>query len=536
MAESNWAHQTIWTGDNLPIMRGMNAESVDLIYLDPPFNSKADYAAPIGSKAAGAEFTDTWTLTDIDVEWINLLQDRHPALWRVLLAAMTPSDKSYLAYMAVRLIELHRILRNDGSLWLHCDPTMSHYLKLLLDAIFGRGQFRNEIIWRYPKYSPGKHKFGSNFDQLLFYAKDVNKFTPQTEDRDKPVRQLVRENVDGVLRNKRGPDGELIYRTSTTRNVAAVWDMSIVMPASKDYLGYPTQKPLGLLQRIIAASSDPGDMVLDPFCGCATTLVAAHDLTRNWAGIDISAKAAELVTHRITERQGLFSGIVHRTDLPQRTDLGTPPPLLLPRQPRSALRQPGRTLRRLPRTLPDAEPHRGPHHRHREGRHRPSRQPPAPLRPLQQRQRRPRHGVPAESAPARLSPRIWGLWATVYVPRRTGVPPHGCSTGLGRSNGEAAQRPHRRRVPPPHRHREQTHRGRAAPHQDGSRRTGPGLSRGSQAQAPQRVEGRLQGRDTRAGREGRTHVPAPGPGLGSPPCQPEYIIPQHIRHPQHRVT
>jgi len=144
----NWADKTIWTGDNLPIMRRMNSASVDLIYLDPPFNSKTDYAAPIGSAAAGAAFKDTWTLGDVDAEWVNLLEKRHHGLWRVLLAAQTDSDKSYLAYMAVRLLEMHRLLKSTGSLYLHCDPYMSHYIKLMLDAIFGRSMFRNEIIWR----------------------------------------------------------------------------------------------------------------------------------------------------------------------------------------------------------------------------------------------------------------------------------------------------------------------------------------------------------------------------------------------------
>ena len=119
----------------------MNSESVDLIYLDPPFNSKANYAAPIGSKAAGAAFKDTWTLSDVDAEWINLIEAKHPALYRVLLAAMTSSDKSYLAYMAARLLEMRRVLRSTGSLYLHCDPTMSHYLKLVMDAVFGRRMF-----------------------------------------------------------------------------------------------------------------------------------------------------------------------------------------------------------------------------------------------------------------------------------------------------------------------------------------------------------------------------------------------------------
>ncbi len=136
MAMANWVNQTIWTGDNLEIMRGMNSESVDLICLDPPFNSNTNYAAPIGSAAAGAEFKDTWTLTDIDTEWIELIEKKYPQLYRVLLAAMTDSAKSYLVYMAVRLLEMRRILKPKGSIYLHCDPTMSHYLKLVMDAVF----------------------------------------------------------------------------------------------------------------------------------------------------------------------------------------------------------------------------------------------------------------------------------------------------------------------------------------------------------------------------------------------------------------
>lgn len=170
----NWANQTIWTGDNLNIMRGMNSASVDLIYLDPPFNSKANYAAPIGSKAAGAAFKDTWTLSDIDVEWINLIEAKHPALYRVLLAAMTASDKSYLAYMAARLLEMKRVLKPEGSVYLHCDPTMSHYLKLLMDSIFGRGAFRSEITWKrtnaHSDTKQGGRQHGRIHDVLLFYA------------------------------------------------------------------------------------------------------------------------------------------------------------------------------------------------------------------------------------------------------------------------------------------------------------------------------------------------------------------------------
>ena len=170
MGSPNWANRTIWTGDNLEIMRGMNSESVDLIYLDPPFNSKANYAAPIGSQAAGAAFKDTWTLSDVDAEWINLIEAKHPALYRVLLAALTDSDKSYLAYMAARILEMRRLLKPVGSIYLHCDPTMSHYLKLIMDAVLGRKAFRNEIVWCYGGRGMSKNWFQRKHDILLFFG------------------------------------------------------------------------------------------------------------------------------------------------------------------------------------------------------------------------------------------------------------------------------------------------------------------------------------------------------------------------------
>ena len=169
--QANFSNRTLWTGDNLDILRGFNSESVDLVYLDPPFNSKANYAAPIGSQAAGAAFRDTWSLADVDVEWINLIATKHPALHRVLLAAMTDNDKSYLAYMAARLLEIHRVLQPTGSIYLHCDPTMSHYLKLVMDAVFGKQHFRNEIVWCYTGPSNTRRWFPRKHDTVLFYVK-----------------------------------------------------------------------------------------------------------------------------------------------------------------------------------------------------------------------------------------------------------------------------------------------------------------------------------------------------------------------------
>lgn len=321
MANPNWHSKTIWTGDCLYILRGMNSETVDLIYLDPPWNSKANYAAPIGSKAAGAEFKDTWSLSDVDVEWINLISEKHPALFRVLLAAMRDSDKSYLAYMAARLLEMRRILKPSGSIYLHCDPEMSHYIKLLMDSIFGRSTFRNEIVWRIgwvSGYKTQKRGWIRNHDILLYYAspeaaKAFNK-------------HYIPYAPDYRRRDGKRPTGKGIPIEDTWNcHAGDSMDSIMIKSFSQEKTGYPTQKPLKLLQRIIQASSNPGDMVLDPFCGCATTCVAADDYGRNWTGIDVSEKAADLVIDRISDRQGLWRDIVHRTDVPQRTDLGDLP-------------------------------------------------------------------------------------------------------------------------------------------------------------------------------------------------------------------
>lgn len=315
----NWANKTIWTGDNLYIMRGMNSASVDLIYLDPPFNSKTDYAAPIGSQAAGAAFKDTWTLTDIDVEWINLIEQKHPQLYRVLLAAMTKSDKSYLVYMAARLLEMERLLKPTGSICLHCDPTMAHYLKLLMDSIFGRNNLRNEIVWCYTgPGSPGMRQFNRKHDTIFWYSKsDVWTFN----------RDSVRiPHKDGGP-HAGGFKGASIEPDDPSYGAKGKvpetwWNIRIAARSKKEYVGYPTQKPLPLLHRIVRALSGREDTILDPFCGCATTCVAADDLGRNWVGIDISEKAAQLVVQRIESRQGLFRDIVHRTDIPERSDIG----------------------------------------------------------------------------------------------------------------------------------------------------------------------------------------------------------------------
>ena len=322
MATPNFVDKTIWTGDNLDILRGLNSETVDLIYLDPPFNSNKDYAAPVGSKAAGAAFKDAWTLSDLDVAWMGLIADEHPAVANLLDTAGRTHGKgmqSYLTMMAVRLLEMRRVLKDTGSIYLHCDPTAGHYLKMLMDSILGQRHFKNEVVWHYRRWT----------DLLYFYSKSDNyTFNQLYTDYTEGSKQRKQQGV--LHRFKAGDppylvsDGEINKRGVSENDV---WKIPFVAPSSKERVGYPTQKPLALLERIIKASSNEGDVVLDPFCGCATACVAADKLGRKWIGIDISPKAAELVNIRLKEYMGsLFHNrlVTARADIPKRTDIDAP--------------------------------------------------------------------------------------------------------------------------------------------------------------------------------------------------------------------
>ena len=203
---ANFAQSTIWTGDNLPVLRGMNNVCVDLIYLDPPFNSNRTYEAPIGSKAAGASFKDAWTLSDVDVYEHGELADRNPAAYAVITAARLAHGKgmqSYLVFMAVRLLEMQRILKPTGSIYLHCDPTVSHYLKLLMDGIFGQAAHRCEITWkRTNTHNDSRRSFAKVADVILFYAMTQASFNPIYEPHSAEyVAGFYRHNAD----DGRGP-------------------------------------------------------------------------------------------------------------------------------------------------------------------------------------------------------------------------------------------------------------------------------------------------------------------------------------------
>ena len=244
---------------------------------------------------------------------------------------MTNSDKSYLVYMAARLLEMKRILKDTGSIYLHCDPTMSHYLKLVMDTIFGKQHFQNEIIWCYERGSRRKSQFGRKHDVIFFYSKTKNYVFDSDAVRieRRKTHMKVETDLEGrTWQVKKDAKSGKVYRYPTHVGVLCPdWWIGIqqLNRNEKERLGYPTQKPLALLDRIIKASSNEGNVVFDPFCGCATTLVAADRLQREWIGIDISAKAAELVVERIRDDQGLFEDIIARDDIPNRTDLGNIP-------------------------------------------------------------------------------------------------------------------------------------------------------------------------------------------------------------------
>ena len=330
MVARNFVDKTIWTGDNLDILRGMNSETVDLIYLDPPFNSNKTYEAPVGSKAAGAAFKDAWTLSDLDVAWMGLIADEQPAISYMLDAAGRTHGKgmqSYLTMMAVRLLEMRRVLKPTGSIYLHCDPTASHYLKQLMDAVYGVGNFRNEIVWAYRGGGVPKYDFARKHDIILRYSK-TSTVTFNVD----AVRVPYSEDSEERLRYKaRAFRGERTYDTYEQnpkgKHPDDWWTIQPIMPSSGERIGYPTQKPLRLLELIIKASSNEGDMVLDPFCGCATACIAADKLGRQWVGIDLSSKAVELVNMRLREYMGdLFHDrlVTARTDIPKRTDIDAP--------------------------------------------------------------------------------------------------------------------------------------------------------------------------------------------------------------------
>ncbi len=423
----NVANRTLFEADNLPVMRGINSETIDLIATDPPFNKGKDFHATPDSLAAGAKFQDRWKWEDdVHPDWVETIQDQWPAVWAVIdWTRMAYGDDmgAFLCFIGVRLMEMHRILKPAGSLYLHCDPTASHYLKALMDAIFGRKNFRNEVIWRRTKGRSDAQRFGRVHEVLLFYVKDAEQATwnQQLGDHDpeyvkrtyrnedergrwrsdqltasdrrggesgKPWRGVdpdakgnhwrtptqggmndyIREHnlipgwpdaypsvharldaldAAGLIHWPKKPGGMPCLKRylASTKGVAidSIWDdISRLEAASAEKTGYPTQKPLALYDRIIRASSNEGDWVLDPFAGCATTPIAAELANRNWIAIDLWDGAIKTTIERFQKTTGLAADgtavntmaiigqLQHRTDPPERTDDGDPAAPYLP--------------------------------------------------------------------------------------------------------------------------------------------------------------------------------------------------------------
>jgi site-specific DNA-methyltransferase (adenine-specific) len=353
---------TLFYGDNLDILREyIPSESVDLVYIDPPFNSSRNYNVLFRdesgkeSEAQIAAFTDTWHWSHTaEQTYSDLVTDAPQSVSAVVEALRTSIGTNpmmaYLVMMTARLVELHRVLKPTGSLYLHCDPSASHYLKVVLDALFGPERFMNEIIWRRTRAHNDQKitRFGAIHDTLLFYSKSDkwtwNKIYIQRDESAPKTHDLYR-HTDGKLYRKgdcrapggRGPryewnghtenwrftqeearrlesEGRIVYTRSGVPRVLRPVDLERGSPlqdlwvdidppnsGSAEILGYPTQKPLALLERIIQASSNPGDLVLDAFAGCGTTVAAAQKLGRRWIGIDITHLSIALLKYRLKE-------------------------------------------------------------------------------------------------------------------------------------------------------------------------------------------------------------------------------------------
>ncbi|MBU1273995.1 MAG: restriction endonuclease [Proteobacteria bacterium] len=367
------AENKLYYGDNLDILRRyLDSESVDLIYLDPPFNSNQDYnvlfAEQDGTRSAAqiSAFQDTWRWDAGAVAAFDEAvrsDGRVAATMQAFYTMLGASNMlAYLSMMAPRLVELRRVLKETGSIYLHCDPTASHYLKLLMDSVFGPENFKNEIVWKRTTAHNDPKKYGNIHDVILFYSKSNKNFwkklyTPYTPEYIKSewnelpsgrfykcenmldprgkMKEFVfkgtkarwRTNEEGMLKFWNEPQTEVPNShgkiklgkngkpTKRCRIIfldempgvplQTIWnDIFSLKGGAAERLGYPTQKPLALLERIISASSNEGDVVLDPFCGCGTAIDAAQKLGRRWIGIDVTHLAITLIKHRLHSTYG----------------------------------------------------------------------------------------------------------------------------------------------------------------------------------------------------------------------------------------
>ena len=314
-------NRTLFFGDNLEILRKkIPDESFDLIYLDPPFNSNRNYNVLFkeglqDSPAQIKAFDDSWHWTHESKHTFDYLVTKTNQNISEMMQAFEKivghNDMlAYLTMMTVRLIELHRVLKKTGSIYLHCDPTASHYLKIVLDAIFGKKNFQNEIAWTYRRWPSKSKSFQRMHDIIFFYVKNGNaNYVFNTIYQ--PLADITVKIHKGRKQKATFIDGKRLSRDQEEKSVgtpiADYWYIPAIAGNAKERLGYPTQKPEALLERIIEASSNKGDWILDSFCGCGTTVAVAERLKRNWVGIDITALAINLVKKRLRDQLGLGS-------------------------------------------------------------------------------------------------------------------------------------------------------------------------------------------------------------------------------------
>ena len=321
-------------GDNLDLLRRkVEDESVDLVYLDPPFQSGRDYsvvfearsAKPPRKRARAEAFKDTWRWDDSAEDAYEAAMKLHAlgasggaaTCVRALRSILGESDiMAYLTMMAPRLVELRRVLKKSGSLYLHCDPIASHYLKVLLDAVFGPGCFKNEIVWRYRRWPARARRFQRMHDVLLFYAA-----SPDGEHTFHTLygyEKLADSTLQAFGTKKQRADFSSGHRKPGVEDaetqgppLSDTWEVGVIAAIGRERTGYPTQKPEALLERVIRASSNEGDVVLDPFCGSGTALAVAERLGRRWIGIDVAKVAIQVTKERL-------AGGVRKPSVPRR--------------------------------------------------------------------------------------------------------------------------------------------------------------------------------------------------------------------------
>ncbi len=315
-SDNVWKNQ-LFFADNLEVLKRYCTEYpkgfIDLIYNDPPFNSKRNYSVLFetidmtDTKAQKQAFADTWSNISY-YETLNELQDLTPDVYNYLKCldslAIPKGSVSYLTIMAIRIYYMHKLLKDTGSFYLHCDPTMSHYLKIVCDLIFGVTNFRNEIVWCYSRMAAkGQRQYSRCHDIILWYSKSSNWIFKVDEVR-LPYSESSKARVGYKKTNLGGgsPKSE-ICELNEFGKFPEDW-INIPFIRGQEYLGYPTQKPELLLERIISASSNKGDLVADFFCGCGTSIAVAQKLKRHWIGIDISHLAVRLITKRLVDAYG----------------------------------------------------------------------------------------------------------------------------------------------------------------------------------------------------------------------------------------